>query len=476
MKNKMALLLALVTAVCSFQTVTMAASKNSIENTIGDISVNEILVSDIDDRSIDILNSYGGIDLIAGGTPVSLNIVPFIEVNMGDSIILEVGNAVFDERLAKADPFIFRTKESGTTYDEILSYGNSYENNYENNYEEILRTFVHDENSRELPYGFRYIDENHIEVYLYPIGNDHTNTDNNYVANGTPVYNIPLPITTAGSEEGPVTVYIISNDSSISGGEYNVAAITYTAETTDTTETTTDTTTDTTETTTAEITETTTAEITETTTAEITETTTDEITETTTAETTETTTVRRSSGGGGGGVIIKSESTTTAVTEATTESATAEAVTEAETETTTAGNFEVKVSIGAKNIVVDNRTYSMDASPYIQSDSNSTLVPLRFVAVALAGGNVDSADTSSIILWDPLTKKATINYNDVNAVFTAESNIVSVNGSDRHMDYGVTAEIKDDRMYIPFRALGEILGYNVEWEADTKTAVYKADI
>lgn len=438
MKNKMALLLALVTAVCSFQTVTMAASKNSIENTIGDISVNEILVSDIDDRSIDILNSYGGIDLIAGGTPVSLNIVPFIEVNMGDSIILEVGNAVFDERLAKADPFIFRTKESGTTYDEILSYGNSYENNYENNYEEILRTFVHDENSRELPYGFRYIDENHIEVYLYPIGNDHTNTDNNYVANGTPVYNIPLPITTAGSEEGPVTVYIISNDSSISGGEYNVAAITYTAETTDTTETTTDT------------------------------------TETTTAETTEATTVRRSSGGGG--VIIKSESTTTAITEATTESATAEAVTEAETETTTAGNFEVKVSIGAKNIVVDNRTYSMDASPYIQSSSNSTLVPLRFVAVALTGGNVDSADTSSIILWDPLTKKATINYNDVNAVFTAESNIVSVNGSDRHMDYGVTAEIKDDRMYIPFRALGEILGYNVEWEVDTKTAVYKADI
>lgn len=48
-----------------------------------------------------------------------------------------------------------------------------------------------------------------------------------------------------------------------------------------------------------------------------------------------------------------------------------------------------------------------------------------------------------------------------------------INGMPTTMEYGVSAEIKDGRMYIPFRALGSALGVDVSWIADTKTAVYK---
>jgi hypothetical protein len=41
------------------------------------------------------------------------------------------------------------------------------------------------------------------------------------------------------------------------------------------------------------------------------------------------------------------------------------------------------------------------------------------------------------------------------------------------MDNGVVTEIKDSRAFVPFRALGEALGVEVEWVADTKTALYK---
>ncbi len=48
-----------------------------------------------------------------------------------------------------------------------------------------------------------------------------------------------------------------------------------------------------------------------------------------------------------------------------------------------------------------------------------------------------------------------------------------VNGKSIVMENGVKAEITDGRMFVPFRALGNALGVNVDWDADTKTAIYK---
>ena len=100
------------------------------------------------------------------------------------------------------------------------------------------------------------------------------------------------------------------------------------------------------------------------------------------------------------------------------------------------------------------------------------MVPLRFVAVAIAGGDVDKADSSDVVVWDNENKTATIKKDGVTAVFTAGSNTVVINGNSISMNYGVVAEIKDSRMFVPFRVIGEALNAQVDWDPNTKTAYY----
>jgi hypothetical protein len=198
--------------------------------------------------------------------------------------------------------------------------------------------------------------------------------------------------------------------------------------------------------------------------------TTEATTEATTTESTETTTVRRSGGGGGGG-SSSSVKTTTTTTEATTEATTSDS-----TEGTAKPVItkDVEVTIGVDSIVVGDTTIEVGVAPYIQSESNSTLVPLRVVSLAILGGELDDADNSDIIAWDSATKTATITAGGKVVTVTAGSDQIVVNGVSKTMDYGVKAEIKNSRMYVPFRALGEALGVEVTWDADTRTAAYKA--
>ncbi|MCD8214862.1 MAG: InlB B-repeat-containing protein [Clostridiales bacterium] len=140
----------------------------------------------------------------------------------------------------------------------------------------------------------------------------------------------------------------------------------------------------------------------------------------------------------------------------------------------TAVSREIRVSIGNKIVLVDGTEYEIDAAPYIQTDSSSTLVPLRFVAIAIMGENVDNADTSSNITWEANTKTASIITDNGLIQFTVGSSYMIVNGEQKLMSNGVKAEITDGRMFIPFRALGEALGVDVDWDSDSKTAIYKA--
>ena len=207
-----------------------------------------------------------------------------------------------------------------------------------------------------------------------------------------------------------------------------------------------------------------------------TEVTTDASTQATTESSTETTTRRYSGGGGGVGAssLTVNGYTKTETTETSTEETTASAADE-ETEETTVSvtSNTVKVSIGSTDVEINGSTESMDVAPYIQSSSNSTMVPLRFVALAVSGGNIDGADSTNAVQWDAVSKTVTINANNNVITFTAGSNVMTVNGVRQTMDNGAAAEIKDSRMFIPFRALGNALGVNVDWDADTKTAVYK---
>lgn len=147
---------------------------------------------------------------------------------------------------------------------------------------------------------------------------------------------------------------------------------------------------------------------------------------------------------------------------------------------TETGTFdaEVKVSVGEKTILLGDKAIDMDVAPYIQASSNSTMVPLRFVSVALGvdSNNASNPDLSNKIAWDQNTKTATIYYGSGTGQkiiqFQAGSNIMVVDGTRIPMEYGVKAEIKDGRMFVPFRALGQALGVTVDWDADTRTAIF----
>ena len=141
---------------------------------------------------------------------------------------------------------------------------------------------------------------------------------------------------------------------------------------------------------------------------------------------------------------------------------------------------KVEVTIGSKTINMDGSEVDMDTAAYIQTASNSTMVPLRFVSLAI-GVDQDSAaagnaDNSSNIAWDATTKTATIFFSAGSAQkivqFQADSPIMKVDGTAITMEYGVKAEIVDGRMFVPFRALGQALGVPVSWDAETRTAIY----
>ncbi|MCD7855505.1 MAG: copper amine oxidase N-terminal domain-containing protein [Clostridiales bacterium] len=160
-----------------------------------------------------------------------------------------------------------------------------------------------------------------------------------------------------------------------------------------------------------------------------------------------------------------SEETTAAADEET--EATTEADVSEEKE-----SLNVSVQIGSSSIAINDTEYSVDAAAYIQADSSSTLVPLRFVALALCAGDVEDADESSAIKWDAETKTAIIAAGSSVVEFTAGSDTYVIDGVSYELENGVKAEITDGRMYVPFRALGNALGAEVSWDAETKTASY----
>ena len=215
MKRKIALVLAAAMTVAMLPMNTMAASSNSLSKSSSTVKTDEILISGVSDKSIDLVASSGA---LAGGTPVYLQVRPTSEVEDGESIILRVENGKFDETLAESDPFIFKTETTKIGYDEIVKDGRIPD--------DVLTNYVGNEGSRKLPYGFKWISEEELEVKLYPISDEYVNQNNSTVTKGTPYYNIALPITTEDSEEGAITVTIDDNDSAISSGSYTVATVT----------------------------------------------------------------------------------------------------------------------------------------------------------------------------------------------------------------------------------------------------------
>ena len=174
--------------------------------------------------------------------------------------------------------------------------------------------------------------------------------------------------------------------------------------------------------------------------------------------------------------FVTTEQTTAVTTEQTSEETTEESTEQTEGESKTDENtalFDtIKLTIGSNIVLIGDKELEMDAKPYIQSQSSSTLVPLRFASVAILGGDASNSDSSDLIEWDPEKKSATIHLPQKDVTFTADSSEIIIDSEAVEMDYGVKAEITEGRMYIPFRALGNALGVAVDWDAESKTAIY----
>lgn len=90
------------------------------------------------------------------------------------------------------------------------------------------------------------------------------------------------------------------------------------------------------------------------------------------------------------------------------------------------------------------------------------LVPLRTVAQGLG----------LTVTYDEAARTATCTKGDVTVVFTLDStacSVVSLNGTTT-LTLDVSAAARDGRIYVPLRALGEVLGYAVTWNAPFQTA------
>jgi hypothetical protein len=174
---------------------------------------------------------------------------------------------------------------------------------------------------------------------------------------------------------------------------------------------------------------------------------------------------------------VKTTETTTEVTTLSDETTKITTKSESSTNEPTDNELQSKsiaVTIGSSIATINGtEKYDMYAAPYIQQNSNSTMVPLRFVSLGINGDDVENSDSSGSVSWDEDTKTATIITADKVISFTAGSDVVYINNRAMIMEHGVKAEITNNRMYVPFRALGSALGVNVEWNDETKTAVYK---
>ncbi len=125
----------------------------------------------------------------------------------------------------------------------------------------------------------------------------------------------------------------------------------------------------------------------------------------------------------------------------------------------------VKLKVGEKVATVNDISVALDTPAYINSSNNSVYVPLRFVSVALVG--------EDNMMWDASTKTVAIFKDSKSIKFTVGNNNMIVDGKAVNMGNGIVPEIKDGRVFVPFRPLGEALGMNVKWDSSTKTAIYE---
>lgn len=129
----------------------------------------------------------------------------------------------------------------------------------------------------------------------------------------------------------------------------------------------------------------------------------------------------------------------------------------------------VRVTANNPVLSVNGEQMLMDTAPYVSTVSDSLMVPVRFVSMALGL-------EAGRVMWSPSTSTVTIDAGDRILQFRTNSSVMLVNGIELPMlnalGNPVYSEVRDERAFIPFRAFAEALNVYVEWDAQTATATF----
>ena len=122
---------------------------------------------------------------------------------------------------------------------------------------------------------------------------------------------------------------------------------------------------------------------------------------------------------------------------------------------------KVVVPVGEKYLISGETKQEIPVPAYINADGY-TMLPLRAVSVAL-GIN------SNNVLWDQASRTATVMYGSKIISMTYGQKVVYVNAAP--IPASTSVEIKENRMFLGLRDLGNALGVtDITWDAATKTA------
>ncbi len=118
----------------------------------------------------------------------------------------------------------------------------------------------------------------------------------------------------------------------------------------------------------------------------------------------------------------------------------------------------VVMTIGSSDYVVNNKIFTGDAAPYVDSNWR-TMVPFRVLGEAF-GAEVD---------WDQEAQTVTYTYGGMELVMTIGEETYTVNGEEQTMD--TAPVLSGDRTYVPVRFVAEALGYTVTPLQDAETGL-----
>lgn len=126
----------------------------------------------------------------------------------------------------------------------------------------------------------------------------------------------------------------------------------------------------------------------------------------------------------------------------------------------TTGVQRVEMTIGSNIMKVDGKSETLDAAPVVYN--SRAMVPLRAFSQAV-GAKVE---------FNASTYRITVDTDDTHIVMTPGSNYYTINGVQKYTDTAPYIVAEYGRAMVPFRVIGEALGYSVDpvLNADGSTA------